>query len=420
MAGSDHTRKYTVADIEKYVSGQMTSAEMYALEKEMQDDPFLAEAVEGYMIMPTAPVPMQELSGMLAAKNISATVVPIRRNRNWLAAAAAVLILLAVGVAWYWLNPVADESLAKVDQKEKLEPKQAYEPISERGTEDIKSVPDETMERAAKAKGDQTEKNSKPIVAPAPSQPSSLSPASAELAIEEAVEEKSAANITSTQERKETLSKIPPAAKARQAPQHIATYILGGTVTDSAHNPLPFVNIAVENANVNTYSDAGGRFRIISGDSILNARVKSVGYEEQTVALASRQTNKVQLKAATADLGALVTTGYGTKKKTKNIQQQSQDDVVAENEEEPWAEPRDGWGYYDIYLQNNQRLMSFRGSIVDLSFMITPTGYMYDFKVEHSNCPPCSREAVRLIKEGPAWKLYNTKSPYRASVSLQF
>ena len=34
-------------DIEKYLKGEMTAAEMHALEKAALDDPFLAEALEG-------------------------------------------------------------------------------------------------------------------------------------------------------------------------------------------------------------------------------------------------------------------------------------------------------------------------------------------------------------------------------------
>ena len=34
-------------DIEKYLQGELTSAEMHALEKEALSDPFLAEALDG-------------------------------------------------------------------------------------------------------------------------------------------------------------------------------------------------------------------------------------------------------------------------------------------------------------------------------------------------------------------------------------
>ena len=39
---------YTAADIEKYHNGLMSSKERHALEKAALDDPFLADALEGY------------------------------------------------------------------------------------------------------------------------------------------------------------------------------------------------------------------------------------------------------------------------------------------------------------------------------------------------------------------------------------
>ena len=42
---------YTAEDIQRYLSGGMSNAEMYVIEKAALDDPFLAEAIEGYEAM---------------------------------------------------------------------------------------------------------------------------------------------------------------------------------------------------------------------------------------------------------------------------------------------------------------------------------------------------------------------------------
>lgn len=42
--------EYTQADIERYLQGKMTNAEMHAIEKAALQDPFLADAIEGYKI----------------------------------------------------------------------------------------------------------------------------------------------------------------------------------------------------------------------------------------------------------------------------------------------------------------------------------------------------------------------------------
>ena len=43
---------YSAADIARYHKGQMTAKEMHALEKAALDDPFLADAIEGYATVP--------------------------------------------------------------------------------------------------------------------------------------------------------------------------------------------------------------------------------------------------------------------------------------------------------------------------------------------------------------------------------
>ena len=42
------TYHYSAEDIQKYLQGKLNAAEMHALEKMALDDPFLAEAIEGY------------------------------------------------------------------------------------------------------------------------------------------------------------------------------------------------------------------------------------------------------------------------------------------------------------------------------------------------------------------------------------
>ena len=50
MANNNEHIHYSKADIEKYLQGKMTHAEMYALEKAALQDPFLADAIEGFAI----------------------------------------------------------------------------------------------------------------------------------------------------------------------------------------------------------------------------------------------------------------------------------------------------------------------------------------------------------------------------------
>jgi len=421
MAENDHTKKYSTADLERYVNGQMTPAEMYALEKDMQDDPFLAEAVEGYMTVPVPSVsaPVQELSERLARKKDTRVIVMPRRRR-WLAAAAVILLILGSGATWFLLNPANEESIAQ--RKEEPVPPADHPPQAEVKAAD--TVP-AGVEPTAPVIQEEKVKRPEPVKGKPAASPASA-PVKVQAEEEKADNEstKPAAEAFVSADRTSNTNAAPEKAErnmARMVKDHIATYILGGTITDSAtHQPLPFVNISVPDANIHTYTDANGQFKIIAGDSMLNAHVRSVGYEEKNIRLfASARVNHVQLKAGGQDPDEVVVTGYGTRK--KRLEETRKEEDKKDQQEEPWVEPLDGWAFYEIYLLNNNRLNGpdHKGN-VEVSFMITPSGQLYDFRVDYSNCPSCSREAVRLLKEGPRWKLYNSAAPYRASVSVQF
>ncbi len=434
MPGNDHTKKYSAADIERYIKGQMTAAEMYALEKDMQDDPFLAEAVEGYMTTPVSSIqaPMQDLSARLAQRTDQKTV-SIRQNRRWLAVAAAILIILGSGATWFLLNPATEKNIAQHDQEEKAA--EAVVPETDTATvgaaaaeeasppTEKEAAPKITQaEEKKEAAPRKVEKPGAPVAQPATT-PQSLPVAEAGRPADNETVEESTRESRAKAYRADQAETFLKTAPARQAPQqHIATYIIGGTVTDSTDKPLPFVNITVANTHINTYTDANGQFRVITGDSAVTAHIKSVGYEEQNVQLhAGAKVNRVQLKTADNNMEEVVVAGYGTKKKqAATRERKNTSDSLADEEDGPWAEPRDGWGNYDIYLLNNVRLKSTLKGSVDISFMISPSGRLYDFQVEHATCSGCDREAIRLIKEGPAWQLHNSTVPYRVSVSIQF
>ena len=90
---------YSAADIERYHSGQMPDAEMHALEKAALDDPFLADALEGYSfsVHPSAEIASLKERLREASKDNRTTAL-FFRNHNWMKAAA--ILLVVTGAAW--------------------------------------------------------------------------------------------------------------------------------------------------------------------------------------------------------------------------------------------------------------------------------------------------------------------------------
>ena len=98
MSEEKNIINYTAADIEKYWKGNLNSTEMHAMEKAAMDDPFLADALEGYKDASLAD--LDSLKQRLD-KRVSA-VVPILnlklKQSTWVRAAAAVIIIVGVGL----------------------------------------------------------------------------------------------------------------------------------------------------------------------------------------------------------------------------------------------------------------------------------------------------------------------------------
>ena len=116
---------YSAKDITRYLKGELSPEEMHAMEKEALDDPFLAEAMEGYALMGNRDwnddfdaLEHQIVTGKRAAK-----IIALRQStgRWWKAVAAILVIGTGTGIT-YWLTKGSgpaenkEEQIAMVNQ----------------------------------------------------------------------------------------------------------------------------------------------------------------------------------------------------------------------------------------------------------------------------------------------------------------
>ncbi len=440
-----HIKSYTAADIQRYLNREMPAQERHAMEKAALEDPFLAEALEGYMQHSPATF-LQDIEGLkkrLQEKN-DTKVIPVRKRKIWWSAAAAILIICGAAFTWYWLAPAGND----IAQQKKKE--QQFAPLKE--TQDTAEMPAtvadsghialqerEIPKQSAKpastpeketpgVPGSASKKTARPVPAgtkekkdtaiPAPSG-NREDQASAGIVlraqtVEEADETKSSVDVL-----RSTSSTIP-----NKIPAAAHTHIITGKITDENNKPLPFVNIRVDHTAAGAYSDAEGNFRLLSGDTSLVANVKSVGFQPQQVVLyAGAPVNNIMLRPDGKQLAEVTISGYGAhSKKAMTSKKAITKDEAADKM--PEAVPADGWGNYDIYLVNNTRLpgttpASSRG-FVDLAFTVDKYGSLSGFKIIHSTCPQCNKEAIRVVKEGPKWKLLEGDIPAKVILTVQF
>lgn len=108
---SSHKRPEVSAElIRQYLAGELDDKAMHALERQALDDPFLAEALEGFdQHPPDQQVHLDDLQARLAARVAESRqrkVVPM--YSRW-AAAAAILLLVTSGAWWIWHQQLPKE-----------------------------------------------------------------------------------------------------------------------------------------------------------------------------------------------------------------------------------------------------------------------------------------------------------------------
>ncbi len=117
---------YSLVDIERYLQGKMNATEMYAMEKAALQDPFLADAIEGFSDAnhTIAHQHLNEITAaLLGAKEETKVVVLPNKNNNWWKVAAAVTMVIGAGSISVWLMNSSENksTLAKVNETQQKE-----------------------------------------------------------------------------------------------------------------------------------------------------------------------------------------------------------------------------------------------------------------------------------------------------------
>lgn len=474
MATHHHIPDFTATDIEKYHKGLLSPAEMNRLEKAALDDPFLADALEGYA---TPGIDMQadlaELKERLAQKKEDKKVIPLApagKSIPWLRAAAIIILVSGLGFLTYRFAftdkkdsdiaqqlPTTPQSTEKdradntttaatdtpataitpapvtTDQNKQVTadgntasvpapvaiPKTT--PVN-RGTEpvEVNAFAAEKKKTAAPSSvdpvpsGEVAQNQTKEITQSAPVRSNEYAAKAQTDSARFRQQENAAAADLATIDQQRRLGNSDAKGETRSK-AYLQNNIYRGQVLDNQNNPLPFANVTNVRDNVGTYSDAQGYFVLTSPDSVLNVQVRSLGFKNTAVPLQRDVANNaVRLQDDRSDISAIVV----SRKKVNSSRARNSTVVLDE------PEPLDGWENYDVYLANNLNAPEGSGEIkqsasggeVELSFEVNRYGDPVNIKVVRSLCDKCDKEAIRLIKSGPKWK----RKKSRGSVTVAF
>lgn len=420
---------YNYNNIERYLGGRMSSAEMHAFEEAMMDDPMLADAVEGYRSAAGATNATEDLSLLrekLKAENTNQAKVVKGSFRQWMSIAAGLVVLLSAAVVLYRIfgaddQPVKEETIAKnttiADSAQQLVTKvdSTTVAVNETKAAPPKSVtiiapglkePDQLRQKKQEPAVVKTELTgddyrykdevsssgvTQPV--PAPTQPAGNKPS---IAAAKEIEDYARSDKKQVNEVK--LNKFT------------------GQVVDEHNQPLAFSNVREKTSGVGTYTDAKGYFTIVSSDTVVSVETRSVGYTNHSVQLRTNQQQRIVMKDE-----AVVANAPTREQFYKRSQKANTDSADIYD-----TEPADGWNNYNAYVLNNNREADANEKRkvkeireVELSFDVNPDGSLANIKVEKSNCRSCNAEAIRLLKEGPKWKSKTGKTE-RTKYTIQF
>jgi anti-sigma-K factor RskA len=476
MSETNNHIQFSVTDIEKYWKGELPATTMHAMEKAAMDDPFLADAMDGYKNKvahkkePVAP-DIQELRKRLqeSVEKDKVVAMPSQRANWWKVAAAAVILIGGSVLTFQFINntnqqpekniavvsPAQNETttntIATADSVKQstnvvssadsitsntdiaLNNTTNKPVIGNKNATELFSNTEQLDTSLANTATDAIVKNNTPVVA---------SPATSELAKEAEVKSdfakkdadksdpklgavrKSLRNDDTIERKKDLDGKNP-------GDNHVNVF--SGRVINQNNQPVAGAIVRVPARGQTTSTDANGSFNFSSPDSIVTASITSVGYETQNLSLRNsnvdlsqyKQTrerqsnvdNQIQLRSQNAQLNEeVVVSGYGTKRDRKLSAKTKGIDVdVLE------ASPLVRADEYNNYLEKNKVLTdevkNIHGTVV-VSFTVTKKG-LTDFKIEQSLNHYLDAEAIRLVKEGPGWKLTKGKKA-RASVMVNF
>src|SRR5688572_13236668 len=107
MANDNTIKTFTALDIEKYHKGLLSPKEMHAMEKASLDDPFLADALEGYTVPGVhAEADIAELKKRLEERSSRSKIIPIAPAHKsssfpWMRAAAMFVLIAGAGYLVY-------------------------------------------------------------------------------------------------------------------------------------------------------------------------------------------------------------------------------------------------------------------------------------------------------------------------------
>jgi hypothetical protein len=431
--------------IKKYLAGELDAHAMHELERRALDDPFLADAIEGYgQVRHDQQKNLGDLSARLRVR--ADKKVRVLTLRMQLSIAASLLVIIGIGAWLVTRNQNAKQAeLKQVAVNVPSAPKPG-QPALSAPTQPAPQVADTVVkEKATGVNRYRVSAVTPPQADAATSQP----PAVAELQV---VKPDTNMNIAAAKAPPSSNGYFSTGVNKAAAPQFKSSPGASDAVMRSlnanktaAKKPRPMVpetllNAHEENLNVQpamrgnhsilvgqvtgndqpivgaivklsgadfgVVTDVNGRFVMHNIPDNKSLEVKSLGYATKQVKLNGRDSIAVLLEPNVSSLAEVTI-----------IEPNNNNDKSSGS---AGVHPGAGWKALNTYLDKNAVSPDGKSGKVLLSFTVNGRGGLSGFTVAQSLSPSADQKAIDLISNGPAWAGNIDGQPYVVTVTVSF
>ena len=405
-----------------YIRGLRKGKEAHRLEKESMQDPFLADAMDGYnQVEGNHEQRIEKLRMQVSAHSAK------KKSTYAITWSIAACLIIGFGISSYFLflkKSMTDEVfIAEESVSIKLAEPAAPPTPAIPATPTVPATPQKEIALATtKVKTDSTpiseitarQADKKDMIAEiqTTSQPQGA-PVAAVPMMEEVSEETAA-----LQEVVATIDTFESESDKKMKLAKVATILpqknmIKGRVTDGKGEPLIGASVTYKGTNIGTITNMNGEFSLVKKDDKKRLTAEYIGYDPVEIQVDTSRTMLIAMNENKQALNEVVVVGYGAKKNKKSTTLGSDAKVKEQTEKEITLQPVIGKRSYQKYLKEHlvrptdEKCAQVKGKVV-LTFLINKEGRPFYIKVKESLCESADKEAIRLIQEGPDW-IYGNK-----------
>jgi TonB family protein len=425
---SDPIRELSIEKMQAYVDGTLNPEEQHQVEKYLLNNPFEAEAMEGYLENPDALHDLPSLKAKLQARTTpkqEQKIIPLWRKALPYAAVFLLLIISSVLIINFFQQDESFTPLA-IKSEEAIKFEKNDSPTNPPTALQAEKIEKEAENLPMAQSNDSESKKEKEVPVQSVQDKESFAqnePISfeedlivSETAVthEDSFQELNADSMAKKVAGIEAEQSKPSAARSKKANElassiaptndemnqadnkkvAISPRISGEVLDAETGEAIPGANVIVKGTSIATSTDLDGIFEIKAdlNDVLI---VNFIGMEQQEYVVSEETDNKIFLNADVAQLSEVVVTTSATETEEDNTYS--------------GARPIIGFSDFRDYLKDNLRyppkaLEAGTEGRVRLKLSIDASGTITEIEVLKGLGDGCDEEAIRLIKEGPRWK----------------